>query len=364
MFRVLHIMAGADAGGISTVVLNYYKYIDREKYHFDIALTTDMIGQNGMRLKELGAKIYFLPLKSERINLFKNELEKLLRKEQFDAVHVHENETSYVALMIAKKMGIKCRVAHAHTSAPFFSVKGEIRRLSGCILNYHYATRVIGCGELAGNRVFGRINMKRSKAMVLPNAIEIERFQFNEIIRKQMRSELGVSSNFVIGMVGRLGTPKNQLFVLDFIDEIYKMNPSVKLIIAGNGPDEEEIKRIIKEKKMETYIILLGRRADVEKLYQAFDIFIMPSTHEGFPVAAVEAMTSGLPVLLSDSITKELAFGEHVKYIPLNKTKWIDEINKCCPIECRSKSVDEIKHHGLDICDTTKMLESVYTINC
>lgn len=251
-------------------------------------------------------------------------------------------------------------MAHAHTSSPAVSIKSEIRRLSGCILNYRYATKVIGCGALAGNRVFGKRNMKRSKAMILPNAIETDKFRFDEMTRERMRAELGVSSNYVIGMVGRLGPQKNQLFVLDFIDKIYEADASIKLLIAGNGPDEELIRAKIEEKNMREYVSLLGRRGDVEKLYQAFDVFILPSTHEGFPVAAVEAMASGLPVLMSDTITRELEFSKNVKYIPLTKALWVNAIIGCHPVEMRQNGVDEVKLHGLDIKDTARMLEAVY----
>ena len=209
MYRVLHIMAGADAGGISTVVLNYYRVLDRTKIHFDIAVTTDMIGQNAAEMEKLGAKIYRLPLKSTGLKAFDSALTELLKNGNYQAVHVHENETSYVALRIAKKVGIPQRIAHAHTSSPCTSLKEELRRNSGCILNYHYATNVIGCGHLAGERVFGRFNMKRSKACVLPNAIDSEKFCFDARTRAEVRRELGVEDNFVVGMVGRLSDQKN-----------------------------------------------------------------------------------------------------------------------------------------------------------
>ena len=156
MYRVLHIMAGADAGGISSVVLNYYRVLDRTKIHFDIAVTTDMIGQNAAEMEKLGAKIYRLPLKSTGLKVFDSALTELLKSGNYQAVHVHENETSYVALRIAKKAGIPQRIAHAHTSSSYVSIKSEIRRLSGCVLNYYYATNVIGCGWLAGERVFAK----------------------------------------------------------------------------------------------------------------------------------------------------------------------------------------------------------------
>jgi len=353
-------MAGADAGGISSVVLNYYRYIDRERFHFDIAVTTDQVGQNGRLLQELGTRIYFLPRKSKGLRAFTGALEALLTSEHFDAIHVHENETSYVALRTAKRVGLRCRIAHAHTSSPTTSMASELRRLTGCFLNCHYATAVIGCGQLAGERVFGKRNMRRKKAVILPNAIDAEKFRYDSGERARMRVELGVASNYVIGMVGRLGPEKNHLFVLNVMDSVCAADRSAKLLIAGNGPDEEMLRARIKEKKLEDYVILLGRREDVDKLYQAFDLFIMPSIHEGFPLAAVEAIASGLPVLLSDTITRELGFSENVQYIPLQPDKWVAAITESACPENRSVGAIEIEEQGLDIRTTAKMLETVY----
>ena len=360
MFKVLHIMACSDAGGISSVVLNYYRWMDRNEFQFDIALTVEEEGLNTRLLRELGAEIFHLPLKSKGIAAFETALQALLSERQYDAIHVHENETSYVALRIAKKMGVKCRIAHSHTTSPYVSVKGEVRRLSGCVLNYHYATAVIGCGQVAGERVFGKRNMRKEKAYVLPNAIDTEKYRYNKKVRNEMRKALGVEEQFVVGMVGRLSPEKNHLFALDFFRYMPKEIPNVKLLLIGNGPDEGKIKAHIKKYKMEPFVQLLGRRSDVYALYQAFDVLIMPSNYEGFPVAAVEAMASGLPILLSDKITRELDFCKGVEYLPLKKQMWIEALKKVTEKVDREIRQHEPKNNGLDIRDTAQMLERIY----
>lgn len=361
MYNVLHIMAGADAGGISSVVLNYYTYLDKTKYHFDIALTTNMVGQNAKAFKALGCKLFFLPLKSEGIKNFENELKKLLESNHYDAVHVHENQTSYIALRVAKQAGIKCRIAHSHTTSPTNNLKDEIRRVSGCVLNSFYATKLVACGDEAGKRVFGRLNMKKSKAVVLPNAIDCDKFKFNLEKRNEIRKELGVENDFVIGMVGRLSEEKNYLFALDFMRDVYKKNDSVKLLVAGNGDKESELKEFVSHNKMNNYVEFLGRRDDACDLYQGFDVLILPSLFEGFPVVAVEALMSGLPVLLSDTITKELDFSKNVKYISLKKEEWVKAVTSSKINLNRLSGVDEMIKHGFDIKSSVKVLEKIYS---
>lgn len=361
MIRVLHVMGCADAGGISAVVLNYYRFIDRTKIHFDIALTVPEAGQNAYAIRDLGAQIHFLPLKSLDLKAFEDALADLLVKGKYDALHVHESETCYVALAVAKKLGIPCRVAHAHITSPWEGVKGELRRLSGCVLNYHYASRVIGCGQLAGERIFGKMNMKRPKAMVLPNAVDAEKFSYDEELRHAVRKELGVEDKFVIGMVGRLADQKNYPFAMEIMARLRHVMPDAVLVAAGNGPDETLIKEKISALGVEDHVMMLGRRADVNRLYQAFDLFLLPSLYEGFPVAGVEALASGLPVLLSDRITGELKIFSAVEYLPITDAdRWVKAIQQHRKPVDRTQRQREVVEHGFDLRDTVQLLEKVY----
>ena len=364
MIRVLHVMGCSDAGGISAVVLNYYRFIDRTKIRFDIALTIPTVGQNGRALQELGAKIHFLPLKSEGLSRFREALKRLLVEEKYDAIHVHESETCYVALQVAQSVGIPCRVAHAHTSSPYEGIKGEIRRLSGVLLNYPAATHVIGCGKKAGDRVFGKWNMKRAKALVLPNAVDTKRFAFDPQVREEVRRELGVEGKFVLGMVGRLSEEKNFPFALELMAQLKKKKSDCVLVIAGNGDQEEFLKDKIRGLALEDCVQMLGRRADVERLYQAYDVFLLTSFHEGFPVSAVEAMAAGLPALLSEGVPRELDFGSGVRYLPLEDPEaWLREV-EAWRDDCQRPERQNIpRDNGLEIRDCARILEEIYSGN-
>ena len=361
MIRVLHVMGCSDAGGISSVVRNYYQFIDRTKIHFDIALTVPQQGQNSRALEAMGAEIFFIPMKSTDLKGFERELGKLLTEGHYDGIHVHESETSFVALRLARKLGIPCRVAHAHITAPFESIGGEMRRLAGCVLNYHYASHVIGCGQMAGERIFGKNNMKRSRAMVLPNAVDIQKFAYQPEIRAEMRRELDVEDRYVLGMVARLDYQKNIPFALMLMEKLSQELPQAVLLIAGNGSDEEMLREKIRTMGLEDRVRMLGRRSDVSRLYQAFDLLLLPSLFEGYPVVAVEAMASGLPVLLSDRITRELEFGSGVRYLPLeDPEQWLREIRSWQTDPDRELRQKEVLEHGLDIRSCVQLLQRVY----
>lgn len=363
MINILHIMGSADIGGMSAVVLNYYSHIDRNRFHFDIALNTAKTGFDGERLKELGAEFYFLPLKSHGLKKYCHALYRLLVDKHYDVVHVHENYTSYVALLVAKKAGVSHRIAHAHTaSMPYRSIINEIRMMTGRLLNRYFATALIACGQMAGVHVFGKMAMNASKAYVLPNAVDTEVFKYKEDARSTIRKQWNAENDFVIGMVGRICSEKNNLFAIKIFAEYARKNPGCKLIVAGDGDDREEMEKEAKRWNINEKVFFLGRRNDVADIYQGLDALIMPSLYEGFPVAAVEAMASGLPVLLSDKITKELSFGKNVHYLGINDTKqWVDCLLCCNRGTDRSDGLHEIKENGLDINDTAYVLEMIYT---
>lgn len=364
MIKVLHIMGSADIGGISTVVLNYYQFINRDKIHFDIALTTKKVGQDAQKLKALGAFFFFLPLKSKGVRQYCTALYRLLQENNYDVVHVHESTTCYVALRIAKKAGVPCRIAHAHTTAPFSNLKNELFRISGCILNRYYATNLVACGEMAGERVFGKRAMKSSKAHILLNAVDITVFRYNEAQREQLRKSWEISDEYVIGMVARIDYQKNNVFAINLFADYAQKNPYCKLVLVGSGPDEEKVKDVIEKRQVGDKVIFLGARGDVADIYQALDVLILPSRYEGFPVVAVEAMVSGLPVLLSDRITKELSFGKAVYYLPINDTsEWVKYLTYCKDNKERYERVNEISGKGLDIREAVHQLERLYGLS-
>lgn len=360
MYNVLHLLTGDD-GGITAVVRDYYKYIDKEKIHFDIACITENEGNDIAALREMGTEIFHLPMKSLGIKEYTQHLKKILKHKKYNAIHVHESMTSYIALKVAKEQGVKCRIAHAHTSAPYTSIRSEIRRLSGIILNYHYASNVIGCGKIAGNRVFGNFNMKRKKAVVLPNAINLQKYSFNSTVRSLVREELDVADKFVVGFVGRLSSEKNPLFSLKIMKEIRKKNNNAVLLMAGAGAEEGSIHQYIKGNQMQECVRLLGKRNDAERLYQAFDVFILPSVFEGFPLVAVEALASGLPVILSSNITPEFSFSKSVKYLKVDDaSNWAEYINKIAKGYVRTKHLNELDPEVFDMKNVVKKLERIY----
>ena len=361
MIKILHIIGGsANAGGVGAVVYNYMKHIDQNEYHFDFALLGCEPGMIGKEMIKLGAKCHRLPLKSRDLQGYKKQLYRILIEEEYDAIHVHESSTSYIALRVAEMAGVSCRIAHAHIAWQPKSFRAWLAALSGRFFNYRYATRIIGCGQRAGEFVFGKRHMKSPKALVLPNAIEPERFLYREDIRNETRCELGIHDKYAIGMIGRFSTQKNQRFILPVIRLLHQHMDDFVFLMAGTGELEDEIKEYCHENAMDEYVRFLGVRKDVDRIYQALDVCVMPSLYEGFPVVGIEAIAAGLPLILSDRITTELQFGKHVNYLPLEEDLWIKTLRNKPLNPHREDGSDEVRKNGYDIIDAVTILQNVY----
>lgn len=366
-FCVLHVMGTLANGGISSVVLNYYSLMDHKKVRFDIAVTSDSFGSNADRFRSLGSRIYTIPKKSQGIKAYTDALTQILSKTKYDAIHVHERDTSYVALRTAKKLGVKKRIAHAHSARPIQGGRDRVRQLASAVLNPLYATDLLACGILAGERTFGRLNTRTEKFRVLPNAVDTARFAFQPEVRAVKRKELGVEGRFVLGMVGRLAPVKNIPFAIQLIGRLRQRMPDAVLIIVGDGSLKPVLEQMVQKSNLEDAVHFLGLKADPENYYQAFDVMLLPSFEEGFPVSAIEAMSSGLPVLLSDTITAELGFSSAVRYCPLGvQDQWLENLIRLREHESdhiRKARQHEVKDNGYEIGETVKLLEEIYGIN-
>ena len=361
MVKVLHIFSDADVGGVSAVVLNYFSRIDRGRISFDIALTSREAGRNGEKMKALGANVFFLPLKSEGVGEYKKKLSELLEKGGYGAVHVHDNETSYVALSVAKKHGVPVRVAHMHSAYPATGAYLKLRRLSGRLLNKRYATHLAACGQYSGEVMYGKSFRPDGKRyFIIPNAIDLEKFSYDAASRERVRAELGLSDSFVMLCAGRLAPEKNVTFAVDVAVKVKETVPDSALLIAGDGDERIKTEEKIRREGAQDFVTLCGRVDDMPSLYSAADVLLMPSLYEGFPVVAAEALACGLPCILSENVTDELSFSPQVMRISLDSDVWAKETAEFARAKRSAGDKELLAERGLDIRKAVRLLEDIY----
>lgn len=326
--KVLHIMNGAVAGGISTVVLNYYKIIDRDIIHFDCAMVDVKLGANGIALKKLGVKFYKIPLKSRHPFKYIHILFKILKNGNYDAIHVHNNESSVLALIVACFAGIRIRIAHAHTIRNVSRKRDKVKLFFSHLFTPIFATKLVACSVDAAISIFGKKSLEYDKVLILKNAIDVEKFRYNDAIRTYVREQLNLNGKYVLGCVGNLLPEKNHSFSIDIFESVFNENNEAVLVIVGSGPLESELKNYAEKKGVRKSVIFLGSRSDVNELLQGMDCFIMPSKFEGFGMAALEAAAAGLPTLLSSCIPSDFNFYSRNKYIDIDRgvEPWVEAI--------------------------------------
>ena len=286
---------------------------------------------------------------------------------KYDVVHIHTGSltTMYVYAKNAKKYGIKKVIVHSHTTGFKVSLSMRIRRLILNMLLKRYVDVYFACSEDAANFKFG--NYYSSKPIIVYNGIDINIFKFNNAYRDEIRNKYNIGNKYLIGSLGRLSFEKNNFFLLDILNKVFKVNENAVLMIAGNGEYYEPLQQKCKELKLDNNVIFTGSVLDAYKYYSAFDIFLMPSFYEGMPVTAIEAQISGLQCLISDTVTRECNISDITTFISISNIKlWVDSIVKSMN-EFNVNTVDKnrmnvnVDFNKFDRRRTFKIVESVYT---
>ena len=269
------------------------------------------------------------------------------------------NSAVFLYPIIAAKMAkAKIIIAHSHNSS---SDKGIIKSLLHN-LNKHFiylfANEFFACSERAGEWFFSKRVRNSDNYRIINNAIEIDKYVFDKSIRQRKREELGITDEYIlIGHVGRFNKQKNHSLLIDIFDNYHKKNIKSKLILVGQGPLMNKIKNKVNKLNLQKDVLFLGLRNDTYELYQAFDVFILPSLYEGLPLVGVEAQYSGLGCIFSSNISKELKITNNCFYVGLNRSldEWCKNIDKALNI-CRKK----VNYEKYNIKFCSKDLQTYY----
>lgn len=357
MIRVLQVVTYMGRGGLETMLMNYYRNIDRSKVQFDFLVHRDFEADYDKEILALGGKIHHISRLIPWSKGYKNELCRFFKEHpEYKIVHVHQDCLSSVALQCAEECGVPVRIAHSHTSNQDKNLKYPIKKYYMKKIPDH-ATDLFACGKEAGEWMFGNHEFR-----VLPNAIDTSKYIFNESIRNEVRKELSITAEFVIGHIGRFNLPKNHLFLIDVFYECLRKNPDLKLLLVGDGDEKLKIQEKINKLGIDKNVIFTGVRTDVNRLLQAMDVFVFPSLYEGFPVTMVEAQASGIPCIISDKVPDECIITEglvDVKSLSDSAEKWAECILSKKEVKRRNVSDDIIKS-AFDIKSAAKWLEEFY----
>ena len=359
--RILHIIGTLNVGGAETLVINILKNIDRKKYHFDFLVFKKMNYPLVKQVKALGANIIYLQSPNEIGMLnFILKLKKICKEKKYDAVHAHTQFNCGPCMLAACLAGIKIRISHSHSTRALDNKKSIQKyiyyKLSKILINI-FATDCIACGIEAGKFLY----YPWKKYIVLKNGIDINKFVFDAKIRDKIRRDLNIPLNaMVIGNVGRLMYIKNQSFLIDIFNEIFKDNSNSFLVIIGDGVLKDDLLDKARTLKLEKNIIFTGNLENVNEYYNIFDVFAFPSLFEGLPLTLVEAQCNGLHIIASNNISIESNITGNIKFVKLdNEDEWKDSIIDYSREE-RYNEVQKVIDSGYSIKNTVEQLIKIY----
>lgn len=342
--RVAQVMGYMDGGGVEQVVMSYYRHIARPIVQFDFIVCkgSGMVPRD--EIEELGGRVFTVP-GYKCLTSYMAELERLFRQERWSIVHSHVNALSVFPLCAAKRAGVPVRIAHSHST----SGKGELARNAAKWVLRHfsrtYPTDLAACGAYAGEWLFG----KGADFTVFPNAIELGSFAFDPSVREEVRWELRIPDGaLTIGHLGRFATQKNHAFLLRAFAGARERRPDVVLLLAGDGPLLGEAESLAGSLGLGDSVRFLGRRSDANRLYQAFDVFALPSLYEGFCVVGVEAQAAGLPCLFSDAVSREVGLSPDARFLPLDEEAWADALASVDAEGCNRLMPEGVRAYGIE----------------
>ena len=354
--RIAHVIGKLNVGGVKAVINNYYRNINHNNLQFDFYIDADSNCKPSQELIEMGARYFVVP-PYQKLPQYIAELTRLFKENSYRIVHANVNTLSVFALYAAKKAGVPIRINHNHSTAGKGETKKNLLKYALRPFAKMYATDLAACSEYAGKWLFG----KHADFTVFNNAIKPEKFQFDERTRAAYRRRFGLEGRFVIGHVGRFCYQKNHEFLIEIFLELKKREPDAVLMLVGAGDLQSRIKKQVRKYRLSDSVLFLGARTDVAKLYQAMDVFVLPSWYEGLPIVGVEAQAAGLPCVLSQAMTKEVLISDSASMRSLDDppARWAETVLSYRHFP-RKKDLTSIRNAGFDIRKESKKLEEFY----
>lgn len=364
MIKVLQILQGGTSfGGVENFLCQYYKHIDKSLVTFDFVF----ISEDSMKdkwhedfLKESNHVSFNLKVTDTK-GIYKALLHYLNAHKKYDCVHINTGNITiqYPCLVAAKKSGIKCRIAHSHSTGSGNTVRGLKNLLRSYLQHKIYKDSTIhaGCSYEAAQHLFGEKVSPKSVA-VIPNAIDTALYKQNDAIREEVRKEFGLKDEKTFIQVGSIYEVKNHTFTLDVFGSLDNQFKDWKLIIVGEGVLKEQVREKAEHLGLSEKIIFTGFRNDVYRLLQAADCLLVPSLWEGFSLSSIEGQTANLAVLCSVGVPRAADVIGNCKFLPLDVSDWV----RAC-MECERGTEEpylKVIEAGFDIHDAASKLTRIY----
>ncbi len=349
------------AGGVDKYILNLIK-VANEKYDIDV-LTNHNSEELRNQMRKQGVGLYRVPSLSHPIAQY-NQIKNLMKEKKYDVAYLNTSTAIMVSMMLAAyKCKIPVRAVHSHSSG--IDIKNKWKKylifavhMCGKIVMSKTANKYLACSEKAGRWMFSDALVEKSPNFtIIPNTVELNRYHFNVEARKQIRSQLGVKGELLLGHISNFQQVKNTPFLVEVLKEISSHTENVKLLFVGDGPEKQVCLEKAKMLGIADKIIDVGYQNNIADFYQAMDFFLLPSFFEGFPIVSLEAQAASVACIFSENITDEVRLASKTYFMPIeNAAKtWAECIIKNYPYDREDVFLfDKINQY-----DSSKLKETI-----
>ena len=281
--------------GMTKIEMDIIDY-NYQAIKFDLACGFDLDDEYAQVLKMKSVKYVHL-ISKRKVLKYMKDIFNTVKNGDYEKVYIHGNSSLMILEALPAKLAGAKVVTHCHNTKPkrFSAHYYLIKPFFNCLVDYK-----IGCSKKASEWAYcGK------RIITIRNGVDVQRFAYKPTVRLKMRDELGIDNSFVVGHIGTFNAQKNHKRLVDIFEVINRKNPNSKLLLVGDGELYDEIMAYIKIKHLQENVISVRNVDNPEDYYQVMDVLIMPSLFEGLCLVGLEAQASGLPVLLSDTITDE-----------------------------------------------------------
>ena len=325
--RVLQFIGSLNLGGSQSMIMNLYRSIDREKIQFDFVIDRKNETFFKKEIESYGGRVFVFDEYFKGINYYRycRQWEEFFKGHpEYRIVHCHVRSVASIVLKIAKRNGLKT-ICHSHSISNGKGVKSVVKKyLQRGIVEY--SDSLLACSEDAAIWLFGKNAAQSKKCDIIHNAIDPERYRFDKEVRFVIRQQLGVADDAVlVGHIGRFVDVKNHKFMVKLAEDLD--DSKIQFVFCGEGKMKKEIINESKGKRISFY----NDYKKANELYNAMDLFVLPSKYEGLGMVLLEAQFNGLPCLASIAVPKSTMISDSIEYLPLDSEVWCKKISTFSP---------------------------------
>lgn len=365
--KVLQVVFCWGSGGVERLITNYVNNIENIQMDILVLQTLDDNSIFTDTIKHHDGKIIYLNRRDKSLFRLINRMDfikKYCNNNCYDIVHVNGGTCIDICYAYAAKRSFTKPVvimqSHAdNVEPPHIAKKKFFHSLFKSLLK-NSPDAFMACSRRSYEWMFG-YESRNKPSMILKNGIDLSEYKFIPEVRERIRRKYDIEDRFVLGTVGRFSPQKNPFFILDIINNLSKVRSDICLLWVGEGPLFNEIKSKVNDLGLRKNIIFTGAVKDVSKLYQAMDVFILPSVYEGLGIVNIEAQCSGLKCVVSDVVPEEAKITELISFLPINSiAPWVEILSEMNNNYTRRSRIKEAKFCGYDKQDTAACLYKFY----